>query len=86
MALERRELIEILGEEREVYTRIEEETSLKKGVYNVRCRKYLLNEGKPLEKSFDEFVLQNIEIDLELPVRKQLYKFINDGTYENILE
>lgn len=86
MALKRKEMIEMLGEEREVYTRIEEETSLKKGIYNIRCREYVIKNGTICNESFSEFVVQNIEVNLELPIRKQLYEFLNDGSYENVLE
>lgn len=86
MALKRKELVEIIGEEREVYIRIEEETSHSKGLYNVRCRKYVLIDGVPNEKSFDGFVKSGIKVNLELPIRKQLYEFLNDGSYENVIE
>lgn len=84
MALKKLETIEILGEEREVYTRIEEETSQTKGIYNVRCRKYIILDDVPCDKSFDEFTVSNISVDLELPIRKQLYEYLNDGSYEDV--
>lgn len=85
MALKKIETIEILGEEREVYTRIEEETSQVKGRYNVRCRKYIIINDIPCEKSFDEFIVSNITVDLDLPIRTQLYEYLNaDGLYENV--
>lgn len=86
MALKRKEMIDFIQEERNVYIRIEEETSQVKGVCNVRCRKYILIKDKPCDISFGEFIVSGIKVDLNLPIRKQLYEFINDGSYIDILE
>ena len=85
MALKNNQFIKLTGEYSDVYTRIEEETSLKKSVYNARLRKYIMKDGKRLDVSFDEFLVSNIPVNLNLPIREQLYNFINqDNEYENV--